>query len=367
MEKTETSQTKKPGEVGYLNKNCWLVRSLGYSPYRRCQYCQLKFRHCLFLHYQIISLVLVFFIFVTAFILERKISELIIISVFVFIIVYGYFFNKNTDKLIRANFNERKVKESLEDLTENLEQKVREQTRNIEVLLEMKSEFLRIVSHQLRTPVSIIMGYLSMIQEGTIKGEKRIKEIINKVFLSAQRLVTILDDILIAQELVGQKPILSLRPCQIEKIIAKVINHFQFVAKQKKISLEFVKPKQSLPPILLDEERLGKAISKIIDNAVLYTEKGGVVVKIDLIKDYRGDVLEIKIKDTGIGINKEDKDKIFLMFSRGKRATNINPNGSGLGLYIAKAYIEAHQGKIEVQSEGENKGTTFVITLPIPK
>jgi signal transduction histidine kinase len=367
MEKGEKFQGEKIeiGKPGYLNENCWLVKSLNYAPYKRCQYCELKFRNCVFLHYQIISLILILFFLTLSFLVEGKNSKLLIIAVFTLVIVYGYFFNTSTDKIIQANFAQRKAKEALEELTENLEQKVKEQTKNIQALSEMKSEFLKIVNHQLRTPTSIIMSYLSMMHEGSIKGEERIKETISKTFLSSQRLITILDDLLNAQELVGERPGLNLRPCQIEEVIPRVLEHFQFAADQKKLFLTFEKPKKPLPQILLDEERIERAISKLIDNAILYTEKGGVSVEAGLIKEDKKDFLQIKIKDTGIGITKEDMGKIFRIFSRGKEGVGMHPNGSGLGLYIAKEYIEIHQGKIEVQSQGKDKGSTFIITLPI--
>ncbi|MFN3301865.1 MAG: sensor histidine kinase [Patescibacteria group bacterium] len=355
---------KKLGEPGYLNKNCWLVRNLNYNPYKRCQYCELKFHNCLFLHYQALSAFLIILIFIFSFLIERKISEFLIISVFTLVIIYGYFFNKSTDKLILASFKEKKAKEFLENFNKILQQKVDEQTKNIIALSEMKSEFLKIVNHQLRTPASIIMNYLSMIQEGLIK-EEEIKEVINKLIFSSQRLITILDDLLDAQELVGEKIVLNPKPCQIEDIILEVFNRFQFIASQRNIILKLEKLQKPLPQILLDEKRIKKAISKLIDNAILYTEKGEVGVELGLIKKDKKDFLQIKIRDTGIGITQEDMGKIFKIFSRGKEGIKMHPNGSGLGLYIAKEYIKAHQGEIEAQSQGKDKGSTFIITLPV--
>jgi len=253
----------------------------------------------------------------------------------------------------------------VQDLSQNLQDKVKEQTKNIEALSEMKSEFLKIVNHQLRTPTTIIMSLLSMVQEGSIKGEEKIKETLNKVYLSSQRLITILDDILNAQELVGERPGLNLKPCQIENLISKAIEHFKFPASQKNLTLNFEKPKKPLPQILLDEERIERVLKKIVDNAILYTEKEGVTIATNLIKEDKKEFIQIKVRDTGMGITKEDREKLFRIFSRGKEGVSRHPNGSGLGLYIAKEYIEAHQGKIGVQSEGKDKGSTFIITLPI--
>jgi len=160
-----------------LNKNCWLVKSLNRAPYKRCQYCKLKFRKCLFLHYQIISLVLIFLVLISSFFIEGKVSGLLVVSVFVLVIVYGYFFNKSTDKIIRANFNERKAKEALEELNKRLEEKVDEQTKEIrrayevekkarkdlERLNKTKDQFIMATQHHLRTPLTSMQGYLDLL------------------------------------------------------------------------------------------------------------------------------------------------------------------------------------------------------------
>ncbi len=200
MEKGEKFQREKIGKPGYLNENCWLAKTLNYSPYKRCQHCELKFHNCLFLHYQIISLILIIFFLTLSFLIEGKISELVIISVFTLVIVYGYFFNKSTDKIIQTNFAERKAKEALEELTEKLEQKVEEQTKEIrkayeelKVLDKAKSEFISMASHQLRTPLSAIKGYISMLVEGSYgQVSEKAREKLKNVFQSNRHLIKIL-------------------------------------------------------------------------------------------------------------------------------------------------------------------------------
>ncbi|MFH1551512.1 MAG: HAMP domain-containing sensor histidine kinase [bacterium] len=381
MEKNKKNQKKALGKPKYLNKNCWLVKSLNYAPYKRCQYCELKFRNCMFLHYQVISLISIFLLLVFSFLIDGKVSELVIVFVFALVIIYGLFFNKSTDKIIQANFTERKTKESLEELSQNLESRVSEQTKEIrektnnledllkknQALSQMKTEFLRVVNHQLRTPTSIIKGMLSMLVEGSIDGEKKKQEAIDKVYSSADRLETILDDILDAQDLVDGKPSPNLKPTSLEELINKVISPMLILAKQKKIKLEFKKPIKQLPKILLDAVLIEKALKKIIDNAVLYTEKGNVIINAEIIKNQQiqKELVKITIKDSGVGITDADKSKLFRIFTRGVEAERIHQNGSGLGLYIANEYIKANQGKIEVESEGKNKGTTFTIILPV--
>ena len=142
MENKEKLEKGRIGESEYLNKNCWLAKTLNYSPTKRCQYCELKFRHCLFFQYLIITLFLVSFLFILSFLIEGKISRLVIVSIFVLVIIYGYFFNKSTEKIIRANFIEKKAKEEVEKKKQDLERfyklTVGRELRMIELKKEIK-------------------------------------------------------------------------------------------------------------------------------------------------------------------------------------------------------------------------------------
>lgn len=254
--------------------------------------------------------------------------------------------------------------QQVEDLSQNLKQKVHQQTRKIQELLEMKSEFLKVVTHQLNTPASIIKGMLAMMVEGSIKGE-RLKEYLQKAYLSSERLVTILDDILVAQSLIGGGEVVKLSPCQIEEVVEKKISHFRPQAEMKNLKLFFEKPKNPLPLTLADSEMLERIIFKLIDNAILYTEKGEIKISLNSKKEKGQDFIVISVKDSGIGLDEKDKENLFKLFFRGKRATELHPNGTGLGLFIVEQFVKMHQGKIEVKSQGKNKGSEFVITLPV--
>jgi signal transduction histidine kinase len=355
---------KKIGEPGYLNQNCWLVKNLNYPPYKRCRYCEIKFHNCLFLKYQIISTLLIILFLSLSFLIKEKIFELMIVSVFTFVIVYGYFFNKTTDELIKNNFLLKRAKDDLEKINKKLEDEVEKRTKDIVALSQIKTEFLRIVNHQLRTPVSIVKSMLSMIIEGSIK-EKEIKGCLNEIYSSVERLESILDDLLTAQELVGTKPTLNLSFCNLEELILKVIEKFSVSAQQKNLSLSFEKEGQLPKLILLDKDKVEKILKKLIDNAIFYTEKGEIKIKTQIVKKDKKEFIQIFVKDTGIGITDDDKKHLFKIFSRGKEAEKIHPNGSGLGLYIVNEYVKLHKGKIEVESEGRNKGTTFIVNLPV--
>jgi len=262
--------------------------------------------------------------------------------------------------LVEKTLNEEKISLELKKAYVDL----KEASKHIKALSEMKTEFLKVVNHQLRTPVSIIKGMLSMMAEGSVKG-KKLKEFIKKSYLSSERLSTLLDDILLAQTLVGGTFHLNLSPCQIEDIIYTLLEYFKPLARANKLRITFTKPKEPLPTTLADSEMLKRAISRLIDNAILYSDKGRIEISLSLKKQKDKQLIQFTIKDSGIGLDKEDKENLFKLFYRGEKATSLHPNGSGLGLFIVKHIIKAHKGTIRVKSKGRGKGTTFFIALPV--
>jgi len=368
MEKIKNSQ-KKSGEPGYLNKNCWLIRSLNYAPYGRCQYCELKFRNCLFLQYQIISLILILFLLTLSLLIEGRILELVVISVFTLVIFYGYFFNKSTDKIIQANFTERKAKEALEELTEKLEQKVEEQTKEIrkayeelKVLDKAKSEFISMASHQLRTPLSAIKGYISMLVEGSYgQVSEKAREKLKNVFQSNERLIKIVNSLLDISKIELGKMELKKVPTQLEDLIQSSFEELKIEVEKKKLKFIFKKPKTPLPKIEIDSLKIRQVILNLIDNAIRYTQKG----EIEITAEKTDSAIQISVRDTGEGLTKEEQRDIFEGFTRGSAGIAYFIEGAGLGLYVAKKFLELHQGKIWVESQGKGKGSTFYAGLPI--
>ena len=366
-EKTEV------GDFGYLNKSCWLVKNLNYAPYRRCKNCDFKFRNCLFLHYQVISTVLIFFFLILFFLIEGEISLLVIIAIFTIVIVYGYFFNRSTEKIIEANFKQRQAKMALEELTEKLEERVSEQTKDIQhkadhlgKLLKMRSEFLDIASHQLRTPTSVIKGTLAMMKEGDIKDlpPKQQTKFVENMFLKAVKLENIINDILVASEIDTANFSITLDDeIDLDKLAEKIVDEHQFDAKTKKLKLTFKKPAGKTFKIKGNIKYLEQAITIFIDNALKYTPKGEVNVSIEE-KDNNA---ILKIGDTGIGIPKSDLSRIFHKFIRGKNALKTYTDGSGLGLFIVKEVMDQHpDSRVWVESI-EGQGSIFYLQLPLMK
>ncbi|MBD3208479.1 MAG: hypothetical protein GF370_03425 [Candidatus Nealsonbacteria bacterium] len=293
------------------------------------------------------------FIFLLPFWMPNQGLVFLTMGIFVFFCVFGYL-------LIRATHAEIERREKIEKMTDSLQEAYSE----IKILSQTKTEFLKVVNHQLRTPVSIVKGMLSMLEEGSVKGEKK-QEFIEKSYLASERLTTILDDILTAQRLTGGPPDINLTPCKIKELIKDIVKHYQPFTKRKDLKLKFIEPKEDLPLVLLDKEIVKRTISRLVDNAINYTKEGEVTVSLGTATKKDKEFIEIQVRDSGIGITEKERKALFELFYRGEKATYTNPNGSGLGLFIVKSLVEAHQGFVEVESEGRGRGTTFAAYFPL--
>ncbi len=271
-------------------------------------------------------------------------------------------------KQISISLQNAKLYSEVQDFSENLEKKVDEQVKELKVaykklqrLDKIKTEFMSIVSHQLRTPLSIIKGHLSMIEEGVYdNNEERRKEILTNVYKANERLITLVNDVLNISRIQSGKVEIHKEETSIEKIIEETIEKMQKPAEDKGVKITFSKPKEDIPLLNIDTNKIENILINLIDNALKYTPQGEITISLQ--KEEKD--IKIEIKDTGDGMTKEEIEKLFETFSRGEAGKKHWIQGSGLGLYIAKQFVEMHEGKIWATSEGEGKGSQFYITLP---
>ncbi len=277
--------------------------------------------------------------------------------------------------------------DEIRQFNRTLQQKVSAQTHNIkaknvqlEKLLKAQSEFLDIASHQLRTPVSVIRGIISMFQDGDMAKLPKEKqaEFIESASQKGAKLDQIINDILAASELDSRKFDIDAKTpkIQLEEVVDRAVKGFKLEAEQRKIDLVWQKPAASLPQIVGNAEFLEQAVSNFISNALKYTPSTEMVkearakrktkgrVKVD-IRKVKNDLV-VSVSDDGIGIPKDEVKKLFQKFSRASNATAMYTDGSGLGLFIVREIIEGHRGKAWVESE-EGKGSKFYLSLPITK
>ncbi len=226
---------------------------------------------------------------------------------------------------------------------------------------KLKTEFVSLSAHQLRTPLSAIKWTLRMLLDGDlgdITQEQR--EFLEKTYKSNERMINLINDLLNVARIEEGKYIFKPALTDIELVVESVVNSYQEEVKKRKINLEYKKPERKLPKVTLDVEKMRLAIQNLMDNAVKYTPQGGKVSISLMVKKKE---IEFKIKDTGIGISEEQRKRLFTKFFRGVNAVKMETEGSGLGLFIAKNIIEAHKGNLWVEST-EGKGSTFYFTLP---
>lgn len=225
----------------------------------------------------------------------------------------------------------------------------------------MKTEFVSIAAHQLRTPLSAIKWTLKMFLEGDLGSlTKEQLDFLEKTYQSNERMIELINDLLNVTRIEEGRFIFKPTIVQLEKTCQEVINHLRDQILRKEIKFGFITPPEKLPSVRVDEEKIKLAIENLLDNAIKYTPSGGRVT-ISLKKGIKE--IEFEIKDTGVGIPKAQQERVFTRFFRGANIVRLDTTGTGLGLFIAKNIIEAHGGRIWFESE-EGKGSTFFFTLP---
>ena len=225
-----------------------------------------------------------------------------------------------------------------------------------------KTEFISIASHQLRTPLTSIKGYCALILEGAYgKLTLPLQEIINRIIFSNERLINLVENLLNISRMEAGRMEYDFQLHHIETVLNELYATFSFAAQTKHLAFTISLPENPLPLIRIDKQKIQEVFSNLIDNAIKYTSEGSVTIIVDRNPDTRR--TRITIKDSGIGIPKSELPYLFVKFSRGKDINRLHANGTGLGLYVAKNIIEAHKGKIYIESEGAGQGTSFVVEL----
>lgn len=252
--------------------------------------------------------------------------------------------------LIRKSLNEIKYRERVQTINKELER-----------LSNSKSEFLSIASHQLRAPLTVIKGYISMILEGDYGNvQEEVKEPLKNVFQSNERLINLVNEFLNLSRLESGRIDITFGPVALDELVKDIVKELKVNADAKKLSIELEIPKV-LPEIIADTQKIRQVILNIVDNAIKYTDKGGIKIRIE--KD--GLKEKVYVSDTGIGMTEKDINSVFEIFTRARAGVQSQKEGSGVGLYVAKKFVEMHNGDIKIESEGTGKGTTFTVELPI--
>lgn len=235
---------------------------------------------------------------------------------------------------------------------------VRDRTRET-ALLRSKTDFITTAAHQLRTPLTSLHWSLESIAQSA---PEELKEPAQVALTSSQRLLKIVNDLLDVSKMEEGKFGYQFQETDIIALIERVLADKKPFAEQNKVNLYFAKPEEPMPKLTVDANKIAIAISNLVDNAVLYNvENGEITVSLAPLspKPY----VEIRVKDTGMGIPEDEMPKLFTKFFRAKNVAETVTSGSGLGLYIVYNIVRRHGGNIRAESQ-LNRGTTFFLTLP---
>ena len=226
----------------------------------------------------------------------------------------------------------------------------------------MKTEFVSVAAHQLRTPLSAIKWAIKMIMDGDV-GEitEEQKEVLMKGYISNERVIGLINDMLNVSKIEEGRFGYTFKIGNINELLNKILKDYKEEINNKNIKITTKRPK-NIPQISFDREKMELALKNIMANSIRYTPEGG---KIEINLRVNNN-LKLIVKDNGVGIPKGEQEKLFTKFFRGENVVRMQTEGSGLGLFIVKNIIEKHNGKIEINSE-EGRGTIVEITLPVSK
>lgn len=227
---------------------------------------------------------------------------------------------------------------------------------------QMKDDFISMASHELRAPITAIRGYLSLFLEDAFgKIDEKPKQILGTTFAIATHLAGLVEDLLDVSRIEQGRMKMDLEDLQPEPLIEEIVTQLHFEAEKKKLAFEYRKPAVPMPKIRVDRSRLRQVLINLCSNAIKYSPAGSVTVTTE-VKD--GNMLEIKVTDTGLGMSAEAREKLFQKFYRVKTDQTSGIPGTGLGLWITKQIVENMKGKIFCDSI-EKVGTQMSVLLPI--
>lgn len=318
------------------------------------------FRHRIFNIRVIATEILIFFVWLSAFlriVFSDNPAAVIFNSImFVALVIVGLW-------LVRSVTREVETREKLEELTTQL-QSANARLRELD---RQKSEFLSIATHQLRGPLAGIRGHLSLIVDGSYgKVPERALGILKKVFQSSGMLAQTINDFLDVSRIEQGRMQYDKKEFDCTDLLKEIVDELKPIALERELKLSFESAcKGEACVVYADYGKLRHIFFNLVDNAIKYTQEGWVKVRIGTTNN--GAKIRVVVSDSGIGIASDEINALFEKFVRARDASGINVNGTGLGLYVAREMVEAHNGSIWAESEGKGEGSSFIVELPVSK
>ncbi len=265
--------------------------------------------------------------------------------------------------LVRSVTREVEAREQIQSLVQTLEVA----NNKLKELDRMKSEFLSIASHDLRSPVTAIRNFISLILDGTYgKIPVGAEEGLKQVFERSNNMMKSIEEYLSVSRIEQGQMKYDFAVDDFTKVVRDTITFYQPIASAKGLTLTLnIKRGAEKLMVNLDIPKIQEVLNNLVDNSIKYTPKGGINFEVERIQEGGRNVARMSMKDTGIGMSKETISKLFKLFSTGDESRTVNPYSTGVGLYITRAHTLAHKGMITATSEGEGKGSTFTLDLPL--
>ena len=285
------------------------------------------------------------------FFIKTVANQILTAITLVLVTVFGW-------RLARSVKKEIASKERFERLTVELK------TANLQLkeVDQQKTEFLSIASHQLRTPLSILKGYIELIQDGAYgKTTKAMYETLGQMDESNERLIKLVDEFLDITRIEQGRTKFVFASHNLNDLLTSVVKELTDRAGDKSISISLKILEGKNSELIMDDEKIRHVVFNFIDNAIKYSETG--VIKVAARLDGNG--VEVTVKDSGLGFDKEDEANFFQKFYRGKNVKGTNVTGTGLGLYVCRKFIETHGGKVWAHSFGLGKGSESGFWIPV--
>lgn len=244
---------------------------------------------------------------------------------------------------------------TLQERVDDATHKLRRVNEKLKALDETKDDFISMASHQLRTPLTSIKGYISMVLEGDAgKVTPKQHEMLGQAFFSSQRMVYLIADLLNISRLNTGKFVIDASKVNLAEVVKQELSQLEETIASHSLTLTYDKPKK-FPDLMLDETKTRQVIMNFVDNAIYYTPVNGHI-NVRLVENPQS--VELRVEDDGIGVPKSEQPHLFAKFYRAGNARKARPDGTGLGLFMAKKVVVAQGGSIIFESK-EGQGSTF--------
>jgi signal transduction histidine kinase len=244
---------------------------------------------------------------------------------------------------------------TLQYKVENATHQLKNSNKRLKMLDETKDDFISMASHQLRTPLAVIKGYLKMVvggEVGTITSQQ--KNFLIQALDSSENMVRLVTELLNVSRITSGKFTIEASSVNLADLIDQEVKALAGMAEAHNVELTYSKPK-NFPLLMLDEDKTKQVVANFIDNAIYYSKHQGGKVIVSLSSD---EYIEFKVIDNGIGVPASEKAHLFTKFYRAKNAKEARPDGTGVGIYLAKVVVAEQGGELIFESK-EGEGSTF--------